>query len=247
MLRKTVSYALACLLFTAVSVHAGTLSVVGQSRWVHVGKVIDGDTFRTLAGEKIRLLGINAPEIAHDNKPGQPYGREAKRRLQQMIAGKTVRLQLDRERRDRYGRTLAQIFLRDGGWVNEQLVRDGLAFVYTFAPNFYWAKALLRAEKQARSNMRGIWRSETFRVLDSQHVNYQHIGQFRLLRGTIKVINRSRFQLGNVTITIPRTARQWFAASQLPQHNRAVLVRGRLRTSSGGGLFLPLHSPYDLE
>ena len=131
LLRTKLNLLLLILLLTlAGAADAGSLSIVGQSRWVQVSKVFDGDTFRTTRGEKVRLLGINTPEIAHDRRPSQPFGIEAKRHLKQLISGKTVRLQLDRDRKDNYGRTLAQVYLRDGRSINEQMVRDGLAHVY---------------------------------------------------------------------------------------------------------------------
>ena len=235
------------LLLTAAVADAGSLSVVGKSRWVEVGSIIDGDTFRSRSGEKIRLLGINTPEIAHDNQPSQPFGPQAKRQLSQLISGKTVRLQLDRERKDRFGRTLAQIYLRDGSWINELLVKDGLAYTYTFAPNFRWTKALLKAETEARRAMRGIWKSEAFRVVDAVDVNRRQIGEFRLIRGYIQRVEKWRFQLGKVTVTVPRSARKWFENYQIPQHGQRVIVRGQLRTNANGTLFLALHSPYDLE
>lgn len=238
---------IALLLCVAGSADAGSLSVVGQSRWVEVGRVIDGDTFRTRAGEKVRLLGINTPEIAHDRQPAQPYGMDAKRQLEQLISGKTVRLQLDRDKKDNYGRTLAQVYLRDGSWINALLVRNGLALVYTFAPNFRWAQQLLNEEAVARRDMLGIWKSEQFKVLEARDVTARLIGQFRLLRGRIKASGPFRFQLGKLTITIPRSSRQWFAPSHMPKDGQQVIVRGRIRTSTGGGLFLALHSPYDLE
>ena len=246
MLRTSLKLLLILLLLTSVA-QAGSLSVVGQARWVEVSRVIDGDTFRTRAGEKVRLLGINTPEIAHNAQAAQPYGMDARRRLQQLISGKTVRLQLDRDKKDNYGRTLAQVYLRDGRWVNEQLIRDGLAVVYTFAPNFQWADRLIKAEFYARSNMVGLWKSERFKVLDTADLSARLIGQFRLVRGHIKAAGPFRFQLGKLTVTIPRNSRQWFASSPIPRDGQSVIVRGRIRTSTGGGLFLALHSPYDLE
>ena len=246
LLRTSLKILLVLLLLTSVA-QAGSLSVVGQSRWVEVSRVIDGDTFRTRAGEKVRLLGINTPEIAHDAQAAQPFGIDAKRRLEQLISGKTVRLQLDRDKKDNYGRTLAQVYLRDGRWVNEQLIRDGLAVVYTFAPNFQWAGRLIKAELFARNSMKGIWKSERFKVLDSADLSARLIGQFRLVRGRIKAAGPFRFQMGKLTVTIPRNARQWFASSPMPQDGQRVIARGRIRTSAGGGLFLALHSPYDLE
>ncbi len=225
---------------------AGTLSVIGQSRWVEAATVFDGDTFQTRAGEKVRLLGINTPEVARGKEPGQTLGKKAKQRLQQLISGKTVRMQFDADKKDRYGRTLAHIFLRNGTWINEQLLREGMAHVYTFTPNFRWAATLLRAEIEARSAKRGIWNTRAFHVLDADKVTKRYIGQFRLVHGTVKKVEKWRFQMGNITASIPNSARKWFAKLPLPKQGEEVVARGRIRISNEK-LFLTLHSPYDLE
>ena len=243
---------LLCALLWSTLAQAGTLSVVGTSHWVRVGYIVDGDTFHTTNGQKIRLLGINTPEIAHNSEPGQPYGTEAKRRLAALISDKVVRLEFDREKRDQYGRTLAHVYLDDGQWINRQLVLEGLAHVYTFAPNFRHTSELLRAEQQARNDMRGLWKSNRFRVLDAADLSHKQIGQFRLIRGYVKGHQRWRFHLrgrhGNdLTVTVPRKARRWFTPSDLPQHGQKVLLRGRIRVSMTGQLYLALHTPYDLQ
>ena len=239
---------IAILLCIATTTHAGTLSVVGQSRWVSVAKVFDGDTFRSRSGERIRLLGINTPEISHNDQPEQPYARAARQRLLQLIAGKTVQLRLDRDKRDKYGRTLAQIYLRDGRWVNRILVAEGLAQVYTFAPNFYWSDALIKAEQIARRDMRGLWKSNRFRILDVSDIAAHHIGQFRLVRGYVNAAKRWRFRLGKrLSITVPRNARHWFTTADLPRNGDKITVRGVIRTSSAGARYLALHSPFDLK
>jgi endonuclease YncB( thermonuclease family) len=238
---------LAVLLLLAGPAWAGTLSVVGQSRWVQVAHVFDGDTFRTGSGERVRLLGINAPEVAHNNRPGQPYGAAARRWLRQLIQGQTVQLKLDRDPRDQYGRTLAQVYLRDGRWVNRMLIEAGLAQVYTFAPNFYWTDALLRAERIARRDMRGLWKSERFRILDAGGLSARHIGQFRLVRGHVDARQGWRFRLGSLMVSVPRSARSLFSTSDLPAAGQKVIVRGVIRISHGGQRYLALHSPYDMR
>ena len=247
MLRNLLNPFLICLLFLSSAAHAGTLSVVGKTRWVTVTQVFDGDTFRTRTGEKIRLLGINTPEVAHHDQAGQPYGKEAKRRLVSLIAGKSVLLRMDKEKRDKYGRTLAQVFLRNGGWINKQLVAEGLAHVYTFMPNSYWAAALLKAEKRARKEMAGIWKTDAFRILSAKDLGPRHIGQFRLVRGYVKSSQPWQFKLGKLQVSVPRNYRQWFHTSQLPKTGDKVIVRGKVRTSATGQLYLALHSPFDLE
>ena len=127
MLRFTLGlFVVWCVWLLPASGSAGTLSWVSTERWVSVDYVLDGDTFKTKQGEKIRLLGINTPEIRHDTSPAQPFGNAAKRALQDLIAGKQVRLTFDKEKKDKYGRTLAHAYLRDGLWVNAALVEQGV-------------------------------------------------------------------------------------------------------------------------
>jgi len=247
-LLRHISFILICLLLAAGGAQAGTLSIIGQSRWVSVAYIFDGDTFRSRSGERIRLLGINTPEVAHNNQRQQPYAMEAKRRLTQLILGKSVRLRLDREKKDKYGRTLAQIYLRDGRWVNDILVREGLAHVYTFAPNVYWADALLRSEKIARRDMLGLWKSNRFRVLDASNISSRHIGQFHLVRGYANAVQSWRFRLGRkLTISVPRKSRRWFTQADLPRNGQKIIVRGVIRASTSGHLFLALHTPFDMR
>ncbi|MDQ6982261.1 MAG: thermonuclease family protein [Mariprofundus sp.] len=209
--------------------------------------VFDGDTFRTRGGERIRLLGINTPEVGHDKQPEQPYAKQAKLRLIQLIMGKSVQLRLDKEKRDKYGRTLAHIYLRDGRWINNIMVAEGLAQVYTFAPNFSRTVELLQSESEAIHDVRGLWKSSRFRVLDASGISSSHIGTFRLVRGYVKDVQKWRFKTGKLTISVPRKFRQWFTPADLPHHGQKVLFRGVIRTSTSNRLYLAIHSPYDIE
>jgi len=247
-LLRRVSLILICLLLAISGAQAGTFSVVGKSRWVSVAYIFDGDTFRSRSGERIRLLGINTPEVAHNAQPRQPYAKQAKRRLKQLILGKSVRLRLDKEKKDKYGRTLAQIYLRDGRWINQILVAEGLAHVYTFAPNFYWTNALLKTEKIARTDMRGLWKSSRFRIIDASDISPRQIGQFRLVRGYVDAAQAWRFRLGKkLLISVPRKSRQWFTPADLPRNGQKIIVRGVIRVSSSGSIYLAVHSPFDMR
>ncbi len=243
----------ACLLFLLLyafmPARAGTFSVIGQSRWVHVGYIFDGDTFETAAGERIRLLGINTPEVAHQDKSGQVMGDEATRGLTRLIAGKTVRLGFDVERRDIYGRTLAQVWLPGGTWVNGEMVRLGLAHAYIFTPNLKWAKTLVALERTAREKKLGIWHTRRFSMLAARHVTARNIGQFRVVCGTVRYVSRSRyfFRLSRLGVSIPRTYRKWFSHAPLIHKGQAVFVHGVIRRGRSGELYLTLHSPADLE
>ena len=236
----------AWLLLVTMPAYAGSLSIVSHDRWVRVAWVYDGDTFRTDTGEKVRLLGINTPEVMHGDEPGEVFGERARQRLQSLVLGRIVRLSFDRQRTDPYGRTLAQVHL-GRRWINALLLEEGLAHVYTFTPNLRWTKSLLAHERHARQRRIGIWATPRFRVLRAQEVGRRHIGQFRLVRGHIRPRGRWRWRMGRLRISVPRKVRHWFRhPPELPAGTLAI-VRGRIRADRHGRLFLALHTPYDLE
>ncbi|MDX8404921.1 MAG: thermonuclease family protein [Mariprofundus sp.] len=236
---------LLCLLLPCLA-EAGTLSIITTDRRVSVGYIYDGDTFRTTKGERIRLLGINTPEVAHNRQPGQVMGHAATLRLQQLISGKTVRLSFDTQRRDDYGRTLAQVHLMDNSWVNRLLVREGLAHVYTFEPNHHWTSRLLAAERLARSEKLGIWSTSRFRALTGEAIKRNHIGQFRIVSGSVKKPAKWSFMVGHLHVTIPKKYRRWFAKPLAFKPEQHISVRGIIRFSRSGNYYLAVHSPFDI-
>jgi micrococcal nuclease len=118
--------------------------------------VFDGDTIDVATIGRVRLLGIDAPEIGHRFDNAAPFGREAKQRLTSLIAHRWVRLEFDGTREDRYNRHLAYVLLEDGTFVNAVLVRDGLARVSTRVP-LARLDELRQAEADARDHRRGMW------------------------------------------------------------------------------------------
>lgn len=127
-----------------------------------VKKISDGDTFwiynGTEKGEKIRLIGIDAPESKNVFKKKQGYyGKEAKEYLTNLLKGERVKLEYDVDRTDQYGRTLAYVFLQDGTFVNAELVKNGYAMVMTVPPNVKYAEEFVKLQREARENNRGLW------------------------------------------------------------------------------------------
>jgi micrococcal nuclease len=124
---------------------------------VTVKRVVDGDTFETTTGEKVRLIGVDTPETVKPNHPVEPYGKEASQFTKQLLEGKTLTLRFDVEPYDKYHRLLAYAYLPDGTFVNDKLVRDGYARVMTIPPNVAFAEQFLAAEREAREHHRGLW------------------------------------------------------------------------------------------
>jgi micrococcal nuclease len=123
-----------------------------------VVRVIDGDTLELAGGRRVRLLGIDAPEMAHDGRPADFLAHKAKAVLSELTLNQKVHLEYDRLRYDPYGRLLAYVFLPDHRLVNAEMVRRGLASVYSIAPNLRYQKVLLAAQQEAIGAERGVWR-----------------------------------------------------------------------------------------
>lgn len=123
----------------------------------HVHQVHDGDTVTLrLNGKKYRtrLIGIDAPEMGQ-----QPWGRRAKGRLIKIMrqTGWTVFVETDGERLDKYGRLLAYLWTKKKKLINEQMIVDGYAVLFTISPNLKYSERLARAESEAKREEKGIW------------------------------------------------------------------------------------------
>jgi micrococcal nuclease len=115
---------------------------------------------------RVRLLGIDTPETVKPNAPVEPWGPEATEFTKRLTAEGNVRLELDKRRIDRYGRSLAYVYVGDR-LLNEELVRAGLARVSVYPGDSATIERRLRAaEAEARKAERGIW--STVQVTSSQ-------------------------------------------------------------------------------
>lgn len=130
--------------------------------FLSVTKVVDGDTFwvddGSEKGLKIRLIGADTPETVHPQKGVEYFGKEASNYVKSLLEGEKVRLEFDVSRIDRYGRTLAYVYLSDGTFLNAELVKKGYAHVMTVPPNVKYSEKFLELEREARENKRGLWK-----------------------------------------------------------------------------------------
>ena len=124
-----------------------------------VVRVVDGDTIHVRVDghlEKVRYIGVNTPEVHHPSKGEEPGGREAHAVNRRLVEGKRVRLELDVQARDRYGRLLAYVWIGDT-MINAELVRLGYAQVMTVPPNVRHQALFLKLQRDARQSNRGLW------------------------------------------------------------------------------------------
>jgi len=146
-----------CLILSTVLVICATPAV--NQKWISVKWVSDGDTIVLSNGQHVRYIGINAPEIAHDNHKAEAFGYAAKKYNQSLVRLKKVRLEFDKEKHDRYGRLLAYIFLLDGTLINKKMIEKGYAYVLHLRPNVKYNGVLLKAQRDAMSAKQGMWRN----------------------------------------------------------------------------------------
>ena len=130
----------------------------GREGEYKVAEVIDGDTIviEDGKGTLVRYIGIDTPEMARQDSPGDPFAEEAREFNSGLVRGKSVRLEYDNERYDVYGRLLAYVFT-DGVSVNEQLLRRGLATLLFIEPNVKYRERFTKAVDEARGDKEGIW------------------------------------------------------------------------------------------
>jgi micrococcal nuclease len=119
-------------------------------------RVVDGDTIEVDGGERVRLIGVDTPEVVDPRRPVQYFGKEASAFTRRMVEGKDVRLESDQETHDRYGRTLAYVYLQDGTLLNAEIIRQGYGHAYTRFP-FRYERQFVELEREARVNGRGLW------------------------------------------------------------------------------------------
>lgn len=130
-------------------------SAGGAASDERVQRVVDGDTVVLRGLSKARLIGVDTPEVFGGE---ECFGKEASAYAKRLLpAGTPVRARIGTEPRDRYGRALIYLFLRDGRHVNELMVRDGYAQPLTIAPNVEYAQRFVALARKARENGRGLW------------------------------------------------------------------------------------------
>ena len=158
-----------------------------------VARVTDGDTVVLSTGADLRYIGIDTPETRRRKgnawvEVDEPFGAEARRMNEELVLGKPVRVEFDRERRDKYGRVLGYVWIDEGGsevMVQEELLRQGLAFLYTFPPNVKYVDRLKAAQDEARREKKGLWSQEMV-IWAREAVG--HVGERKMVRGAVRKV-----------------------------------------------------------
>lgn len=158
---------LALALLTAAGVNVGKVTFADVRQTMDqaygalpatvISRVIDGDTVELVDGTRVRYIGIDTPELGSGRTAPDCLAQEAKKANASMVEGKTVALEYDVTRQDKYGRDLAYVWL-DGEMVNERLIKEGYASVLTIPPNVKYTSRFQADERAARQAEVGLWR-----------------------------------------------------------------------------------------
>ena len=128
-----------------------------EVQWRRVVRVVDGDTLLLDRKERVRLIGVDTPETVDPRRPVERFGKEASAFTKRMVEGKKIRLEYDQNRKDRFGRTLAYVYLEDGTFLNAEIVKQGYGHAYTQFP-FKYLEEFRGYEREARESQRGLWK-----------------------------------------------------------------------------------------
>lgn len=147
---------------TALRTEPTPLPPPSTTSCVPVIRVVDGDTLKVLiatTSESIRLIGIDTPEIVDPRRPVQCFGSEASKRMKTLATNACIMLEADASQgdRDKYGRLLRYAYLPDHTSLNEEMIREGYAFEYTYDLPYRYQAEYKVAEREARSAARGLW------------------------------------------------------------------------------------------
>jgi len=226
---------------------------------IKVKKVIDGDTIILSNGKHLRYIGLDTPEV-RIRKRGkfiydpQPFSLEAKKMNKKLVENKFIRVEFDVEKLDTYGRILGYCFVGDT-FVNDELIKEGLAVLYTKPPNVKYTKVFIESQEQARSLHKGLW--GVYEAVPSSDA-YKFINQIRRVRGRVlntyksrKVVylNFGRDYKTDFTVIIFNDCLKFFRVKGIePQvfyAGKEVEVWGKIREYNGPEIIVSM--PYQIK
>jgi len=137
----------------------------GYTKYAYVSRVVDGDTFVLSDSQRVRILGIDCPEIARLNKLAEPYAAEAASKTKSLIEHKMVKLTFEDRAYDIFGRLLAYVWLTDSNgkdsvFVQAELLKCGLARISYYTKEKRYYALFYNLRNTARKRKLGIWNSE---------------------------------------------------------------------------------------
>jgi len=204
--------------------------------WGKVDRVVDGDTIHLDDKRKVRLIGINTPEIGYQGKPSKAFAQQARKALLKLLKGtKSIGLYYDKDKRDRYQRLLAYVILADGRSVQESLLAQGLAHSIVVPPNDQQIHCFRKIEDYARKSGAGLWQLTENQLWSARDLPKKAKG-YHLVSGYISKYSESRKSIylkltEQLSIRIAKKDKPFFSNLNLKYlSGKKVTVRGWVNT-----------------
>ncbi len=204
---------------------------ISQAETAKVRHVHDGDTLVLDDGRKLRLIGIDTPELARDGKAEQPFAIQARDQLRLWIKQADNRVQLVKgeDSRDRYGRRLVHVFAA-GSNLNARLLQNGLAVAFTTPPNDRLSDCYHDVERSARHADRGLWSHRRYQLVHADRLLKVAPG-FQRVKARINRVDTSKsgvwLRALPLQVFIPRSELENFTPGTLDQlQGERVILRG---------------------
>jgi len=243
-LRLTVIAAALCIATSLTSAQPAEVTDLPAAPGGRVVEVIDGDTVILSNGDEVRMVGIQAPKLPLDRAGFRawPLADEAKATLEALVRDRSFTQHFGGAHIDRHGRVLAHLVSESGIWLQGEMLRLGMARVYTFPDNIALAQEMLALEDEARRNRFGIW-SHPFYAIRSPDDSARDIGTFQIVEGVIReaadvrgdiYLNFGANWRDDFTVAIRRENRNRFGdLSPADRQGAQIRVRGWLKPRNG--------------
>lgn len=174
-----------------------------------VQRIVDGDTFVTSSGDKVRLIGVNTPEV---HGKVEAYGEEASKYTKEQLTGRKVYMFQDAGSTDKYGRLLRYVFIdQDPVMYNDRLMMEGLANTMTIAPNVMYADHFVQLEQTARKQNKGLWEGKNSSSSSSSSTSTSTAGCSKpTIKGNINSKNEKIYHVPGGSAYEQTKAEQYF-------------------------------------
>lgn len=222
---------------------------------VQVAQIYDGDTVKLADGRRVRLIGLNTPELGQDGEPDQALASEGRSSLEKLLGSQPrVNLRFDSQRRDKYGRILAHIY---GGHSNDSLtaamLRRGAGALIVVPPNVWNWECYAAAEAAARKARVGVWALPEYQPRPAANLPSK-INGYAIVHGRVARIGRSRdavwinFSDSRFAVRIRRADLKYFDETDFDRWSGRILqARGWVRPGKNDRLAMDIRHPAALE
>lgn len=186
---------------------------VSNLEQVELASIYDGDTLRLVGGEKLRVIGINTPELAHKGRIAQPLAEQSKQLAEHFLANYShnkLYIQRGVDTKDRYGRSLVHVYRGDGESLAAELLSKGLAWQVVVPDNTRHWQCYQQQEQQARRAGLGVWQQLP---VQADKLTVASSG-FQLVRGRVDSVHEGRHRwwlmLGRLAVSVSKKDQHYF-------------------------------------